>query len=240
MATRSLKESIENVYFKEPQVQQREEDGFRDMGPLYPFIISGGENTEYYYFKHISNTSQYKFNIKPEYFCDESRYTEVFPLRIKAILTQNNDAKIYCVFDFDTVIKEGDLGKSKHQSFIKLVKKEINKGQVIICESMPCIEYWFLLHFENYTELIKTCGKKLQKKLSPYMVPLFPKTNKKTLRILKDRSFLCNSEWVVELCKDGKLEYATQIAEANYIKAKQNNTLNKESYTKVYQIFKDY
>lgn len=238
MATRTLNNSVKEVYFKQfPVPQSDEEKGVRDMKPLYPFIISGGKNTEYYYFKHISDTSEYKFNLIPKFFCDESRYTEVFPTRIRYILKHNNDAKIFCVFDWDTVRKDGALGVAKHSAFLKHIRKEIKKGQVVVCESMPCIEYWFLLHYENSTELIKTCGRKLQKKLTPYMENLFPNTNKMLLRILKDSSFLCNPKWVIDLCKDGKLENAVSRAKNNYLKAEQKGTLDKQSYTKVFLVF---
>ena len=76
------------------------------MFPLAPFIVSGGRNTERYYFVHVNDLSiKYRFNIRPKYFGDESAYTEVFPLRIKEILSKNTDAKIFCVFDMDTIYK---------------------------------------------------------------------------------------------------------------------------------------
>ena len=62
------------------------DEGTREMGPLYPFLISGGTNTERYYFTHINDTTDYKFNIRPKYFADESNYTDAFPKRIKEIL----------------------------------------------------------------------------------------------------------------------------------------------------------
>lgn len=42
---------------------------------------------------HINDITNYKFNIRPEYFGDESNYTESFPKKIKEILKTNNDAK---------------------------------------------------------------------------------------------------------------------------------------------------
>lgn len=44
------------------------------MGELYPFLICGGSNTERYYFTHINDKTDYKLNIRPRYFGDESNY----------------------------------------------------------------------------------------------------------------------------------------------------------------------
>ena len=154
------------------------------MRPLFPFVISGGKNTERYYFRHISDTTSYKFNVFPEYFGMESGYTEIFPDRIKKILKDNPDAQIFCVFDWDTV-RGHKKNLEKHQAFVNQFKTEIDSGTVVVCPSMPSIEYWFLLHFENYTDLITSCGRKIQTLLSPYMMPYFPVSKKKLLNLLK-------------------------------------------------------
>ena len=91
MKERDLGESVEQKrFFETVDVPSTEQDeGTRDMGPLYPFLISGGKNTERWYFAHINDITDYKFNIIPKYFGDESGYTEVFPNRIKSILEKN-------------------------------------------------------------------------------------------------------------------------------------------------------
>ena len=209
------------------------------MGPLYPFLISGGRNTERWYFVHINDITDYKFNIIPKYFGDESNYTEVFPKRIKGILEKNIDAKVYCVFDWDTIFNDND-NLAKHKAFENEIQADIDNGKVILCPSMPSIEYWFLLHFQNYTELIKSCGRKLQSLLTPHMMPYFPNSNKKLLNLLKDEDYIGKDKkhWVENLCADGKLELAIQRAENNINTAKENNDLDNQSYTYVYKLFK--
>lgn len=238
MEERELAEVVEQQqYFAAaPAPSIEEEVGTRDMGPLYPFLISGGTNTERYYFTHINDTTEYKFNIKPKYFADESNYTEAFPKRIKEILDANTGAKIFCVFDWDTI--HGDEAKiKKHEDFEKQFKTEISNGSVTICPSMPSIEYWFLLHFEDYTGLIKSCGKKMQKLLSPHMAPYFPSANKKLINILKDRKYIEKPDWVINLCSDGKLDTAIKRAEENIEAAEESGDLNKQSYSYVYKVF---
>lgn len=239
MEERELAEVVEQQqYFKAVEAPSPEQDeGTREMGPLYPFLISGGTNTERYYFTHINDTTNYKFNIRPKYFADESNYTEAFPKRIKEILDANSDAKIFCVFDWDT-IRGHQKNLKKHEAFVNMYKSEIENGSVVICPSMPSIEYWFLLHFENYTDLIKTCGTKLQKLLSPYMMPFFPDVKKKLLSLLKSEDYIKDSIWVKNLCANGKLDDAIKRAEDNIKAAIEADDLENQSYSYVYKVFK--
>ena len=238
MKERELGETIEQKRFFEavPVSPLPEQDeGKRDMGPLYPFLISGGTNTERWYFVHINDITDYKFNIIPKYFGDESNYTEVFPKRIKGILEKNIDAKVYCVFDWDTIFNNDDNLK-KHKAFENEIQADIDNGKVILCPSMPSIEYWFLLHFQNYTELIKTNGNAIGI-LAPHIKTWFS-SDKKLSKILKSEKYIKSPHWVENLCADGKLEFAIQRAENNINTAKENNDLDNQSYTYVYKLFK--
>ena len=238
MKERELGETIEQKRFFEavPASPLPEQDeGKRDMGPLYPFLISGGRNTERWYFVHINDITDYKFNIIPKYFGDESNYTEVFPKRIKGILEKNIDAKVYCVFDWDTIFNNDD-NLAKHKAFENEIQADIDNGKVILCPSMPSIEYWFLLHFQNYTELIKTNGNTIGI-LAPYIKAWFS-SDKKLSKILKSKKHIKSPHWVEKLCSDGKLELAIQRAENNINTAKENNDLDNQSYTYVYKLFK--
>ena len=238
MKERELGETIEQKRFFDavPASPLPEQDeGKRDMGPLYPFLISGGTNTERWYFVHINDITDYKFNIIPKYFGDESNYTEVFPKRIKGILEKNIDAKVYCVFDWDTIFNNDD-NFAKHKAFENEIQADIDNGKVILCPSMPSIEYWFLLHFQNYTELIKTNGNAIGI-LAPHIKTWFS-SDKKLSKILKSEKYIKSPHWVENLCADGKLELAIQRAEDNINAAKENNDLDNQSYTYVYKLFK--
>lgn len=237
MAKRKLATEIKpKKHFRTLKDSSQRDVGTREMG-LYPFVISGGKNTEHYYFKHINEKTDYKFIVKPEFFGDESNYTDAFPKRIKKILNKNNDAQIFCVFDWDTV--RGHKKKlEKHQDFVNQFKTAIDSGTVVVCPSMPSIEYWFLLHFENYTDLITSCGRKIQTLLSPYMMPYFPDSKKKLLNLLKSEAYINKSEWVEKLCADGKLDAAIKRAEDNINAAITAGELDNQSYSYVYKVFK--
>lgn len=224
-------------YFEAVSTLSPEKDeGTREMGPLYPFLISGGTNTERYYFTHINDTTDYKFNIRPKYFADESNYTEAFPKRIKEILNANADAKLFCVFDWDTIY--GDENKlKKHEDFEKQFKTEISNGSVTICPSMPSIEYWFLLHFEDCTELLKDYYA-VSNRLAPHIKSCFPDSSKGLKKLLKKEKYLKDPVWVKNLCSDRKLDTAIKRAEDNIEAAEKTGDLENQSYSYVYKVFK--
>lgn len=239
MAKRELNNNIEpSKYFvhTEEGISKGQEEGIRDMYPLLPFVISGGSNTERYYFKHISDTTKYKFIIKPEYFADESSYTDIFPQRIAEILSKNKEAKIFCVFDWDTIYNN-QKRLEKHAEFESKFEKEIATNVIILCPTMPCIEYWFLLHFINHTDLLKNYSK-VSQLLAPHIKPCFLNPDVGLRKLLKREEYLKNSEWVENLSKDGKLENAIIRAENNIINATKKGTIENESYSFVYKMFK--
>ena len=239
MEERELAEVVEQQQYFEavPAPSPEEDEGTRDMGPLYPFLISGGTNTERYYFTHINDTTKYKFNIRPKYFADESNYTEAFPKRIKEILNANTDPKIFCVFDWDTIYGI-DAKIKKHEDFEKQFRTEIDNGNVVICPSMPSIEYWFLLHFEDKTDLLKDY-RAISNILAPYIKPCFADPTKNLKKLLKQEKYLQDSTWVKNLCSDGKLDAAIKRAEDNIKAAEDAGELKNQSYSFVYKAFKE-
>ena len=95
MEKRNLKDAEPKERYFSPTLQDSQpeiDEGVRELGKLFPFIISGGSNTERFYFTHINDTTKYKFNIRPKYFNDESNYIEAFKKRIEEILKANSDA----------------------------------------------------------------------------------------------------------------------------------------------------
>jgi hypothetical protein len=227
---RKLAEEVkkEKYFVATPTTSYKE--GTKEISPLRPFIISGGEKTELYYFKHIKTIKGTSFNIEPKYFGKESNYTKKFPKRISEILKNHNDAKIFCVFDFDTVYGN-DANQDRHKKFVENIKDNIDNGIVVLCPSMPCIEYWFLLHFEDDNALYKTCSdlNKPLKIMQQYFLNTHPQET--ITEILKKEKYIKNKDWVEKLCADGKLEMAIERAE------KKTDSMN-QSYSYVYKIFK--
>lgn len=240
MATRKLKDEVEERYFSKEAAPAVEDEGMREMHPLQPFIISGGKNTERYYFQYVSEVTQYKFNVEPKYFGNESQYTEVFPQRIERIIKKNSGAKVFCVFDWDTVYGNSQR-ETNHKRFMNQIKEYLKDGSVVLCPSMPSIEYWFLLHFEDCDVFLKKWGD-ISQKLAPYIRSCFPAEEIKGMvlkKILKGKEYLDDRRWVEKLCKDGKLELAISRAESG-CQAHLREPESELSYTFVYLIFKEY
>jgi hypothetical protein len=234
MANRDLKISEPAHYFKSDEEAKPDiNDGTRDMFPLAPFVVSGGRNTERYYFVHVNDLSaKYKFNIRPKYFGDESAYIEVFPVRIKEILSKNADAKVFCVFDMDTVVKYGQ--QAKHKEFVDSLSKEIESGQVVLCDSMPSFEFWLLLHFVDYEGLLKDYPE-VSQVLAPYIKPYFEDSTKGLKKLLKSEKYLQDSTWVKRLLDEGRLEQAIDRAKACIKRVMSEN--GNQSYTNVFKAF---
>lgn len=237
MEQRELREeAVPQPYFGTSTPAPVEVEGTKELGTLYPFIISGGKNTERYYFRHISNLTAYKLNIKPEYFGDESSYTETFPKRIREVFAKNDGAKIFCVFDWDTIYGNGTK-LEKHQTFVDNFREQISNGSVTICPSMPSIEYWFYLHFNddatfrrNYSHIAGV--------LAPDLKKCFPNPTVELKKLLKKEEYLKDETWVRNLCADGKLDRAIEHAETNISAAEESGNLDNCSYSYVYKIFK--
>ena len=152
-------------------------------------------------------------------------------------LSKNTDAKIYCVFDWDTIYADETCLK-KHDAFVEEFVDEIKNGTVVICHSMPSIEYWFLLHFEeNCTELLKDYSA-VSMRLAPHIKPCFSDSTPKLKKLLKMEKYLKDSTWVKNLIDNGRLEKATKYAESNINAAQANDDLENQSFSYVYKIFK--
>lgn len=107
----------------------------------------------------------------------------------------------------------------------------------MLCPSMPSIEYWFLLHFKDYTKFLVNYGK-VAGVLGKYIKACFPDPSIPLKRLLKREEYLKDSIWVENLCADGRLELAIGRAEKNINAALESGTLDKQSYSFVYKVFK--
>ena len=119
-----------------------------------------------------------------------------------------------------------------------LTATEIDNGNVVICPSIPSIEYWFLLHFEDKTDLLKDY-RAISNILAPYIKPCFADPTKNLKKLLKQEKYLQDSTWVKSLCSDGKLDTAIKRAEDNIKAAEEAGDLANQSYSYVYKAFKE-
>lgn len=130
--------------------------------------------------------------------------------QIDRVLADNGIA--VCVFDAD-VTRTRPVEKAK---FEDMKRRYANNPAVILCDSMPSIEFWFLLHYLNTNRYFATSDDviiALRRYISNFS---------------KHQSFLSKEIWVSELLNDGKMNQA--ITRAKELNAG-------ESYTNLHILF---
>ena len=165
--------------------------------------------TEQYYFTHIRALFGYRYTIKPYYFS----VTSLAEMDKKIMEAISEGGYAIAVFDAD-VSSRNEAERKKLES---IRKKYAKKKNVVLCDSMTSIEYWFLLHYENTNRYFKDSSA-TEQELKKHIVNYEKKTR-----------FLQNIKWVSDMCADGKLETAKKRAEAF--------GHDGESYSDVYKAF---
>lgn len=163
----------------------------RDQKPTIPTIVGAGI-TEQFYFTHLKSLLGYNVKIRPRYFGQEDIYQ--LSKKIENIL--KDGGTVIAVFDADVTLWSED----EKNKLLALKKKYADNKNVILSDSLPSIEYWFLLHFANIHRLF-TNSNNVIKELTKYLSG-YDKTNK----------YLSNPKWVEILCSDGNLNQAINHA----------------------------
>ena len=138
----------------------------------YPkvLIVCEGEKTEPNYFSELKDHLELSStNIVVTGECGSSP-TSVVDYAIQLFRQEGNTGdpfdKVYCVFDKDT--------HTTYQQALDKITGEKLKGIIIATTSVPCFEYWLLLHFEYATAPSQgtggksSCGRLIDK-LKKYM-----------------------------------------------------------------------
>ena len=101
--------------------------------------VIGEGLTERWYFDHLRTVMGFRYDCKPRFFTHQS-YDEMRKL-IELVL--QDDGIAVCVCDADiTRINPVESVRLK-----EMKDKYASNDKVFICDSMPSIEFWFLLHF---------------------------------------------------------------------------------------------
>jgi hypothetical protein len=175
--------------------------------------IVGEGITEQYYFAHLKQLRKYNCVIKPRFF-GKTSISEIEKSVHKLLL---GGVQVICVFDADVSVRD-EAENKKLEQFRKRYGRNKN---VILCESFPSIEFWFLLHYLKTTRNFQNAAEAL-KELKKYL----PEFSKET-------SFLEKQKWVEELCANGKL--TTAMTHASEILTEKATGINGKyfPYTKV-------
>ena len=136
-------------------------------------IVVDGE-TEVWYLQMLKrNERDIRVSIKPEIPNKKSLSDQY---NLVCDLLYREYSKVIWIVDFDTIIKEENETPKGKKSIIKtfdeyrtvLISKYTN---VKIIVNNPCLEFWFLLHFEKTSKCFNTCSsaeRQLKKHLKNY------------------------------------------------------------------------
>lgn len=175
-----------------------------------PTITIIGEGaTERYYFTHLKRLNSYNYICKPRNFTEQS--LEEMQRQIEKVIV--DDGIAVCVFDADV----SRIHPAEKAKLDNMRRKYAENPSVILCDSMPSIEFWFLLHYlktNRYFATSEDVIKVLQKH-----IPTFS----------KQQSFLSKESWVTELLKDEKMKTAI----ANAVSIGEGG----ESYSHLHKLF---
>lgn len=136
----------------------------------FAFVVDG--DTEVWYLQMFKrNERELNINIEPKLPSKKS-----IPEQFKMVKELATDyTKVFWVVDYDVIAKETREAKkgveTSEQLFIKLKEKAEKLDNVIVIVNNPCIEFWFLLHFERTSKLFTDCNsaeKQLKKHLTDY------------------------------------------------------------------------
>lgn len=174
-----------------------------------PTITIIGEGaTERYYFTHLKRMRGYNYVCKPRNFTEQT--FDEMQKQIERVL--DDDGIAVCVFDAD-VTRTRPAEKTK---FEDMRRKYADNPAVILCDSMPSIEFWFLLHYLNTNRYFATSDDVID--LLRRYIPNFS----------KHQSYLSKETWIAELLNDEKMHQAIIRAE---------ELREGESYTNLYILF---
>ncbi|MDD4000554.1 MAG: RloB domain-containing protein [Bacilli bacterium] len=161
----------------------------RNISLRKKYAIVGDGRTEQFYFDHLKKINGYNYSVKPSLF-DNISFEEAEEI-ICNLLEGGTDLVVFFT-DYDTIVKEQK--KDKFDCFCRNFEKN---EKVLICESMPSIEFWFLIHYQYTTRPFRNCAE-VEQALKKF-IPNYCKNQSR---------FLQNKNWVEELCENGKFEKA--------------------------------
>ena len=154
--------------------------------------VIGEGLTERWYFEHLRTIKGYRYDCKPRFFAHQS-YEEMEKL-IDWVL-QNGGIAV-CVCDADITRTNEERCKKLQEMKGRYAKND----RVFICDSMPSIEFWFLIHYMNTRKYFKDSDSVIT--VLRKFIPGYEKTG----------AFLEKLTWVADLCADERLKEACRRA----------------------------
>ena len=120
-------------------------------------VVVDGE-TEYWYLQMLKhNEPNIPFNIKPQ-ILQKKNIKQQYELVTD--LSEEEYDKVFWIVDLDVLLKEEREKKSNPSSLQKFLSywQQLSKqNKVVVIVNNPCLEYWFLLHFQKTNKVFTAC-----------------------------------------------------------------------------------
>jgi len=139
----------------------------KPINNTYAIVVDG--KTEVWYFQMMKrNETNLQVKIEPK-IPQKKKLSEQYKkvLELAEVYT-----KVFWVIDLDDVISESNFLELKE--YRKIL--ETKNNNIITIFNNPCLEFWFLLHFEQTTKYFPRCSK-AEKQLKKH-IPTYEKTQK--------------------------------------------------------------
>ena len=134
-------------------------------------VVVDGE-TEYWYLQMLKhNEPNILLDITPK-ILNKKNIDQQYKFVTK--LSKDEYDKVIWVVDLDVLLKEEREKKSNPsslQKFLNYWKLLLKQDKVVVIVNNPCLEYWFLLHFEKTAKVFTACAaaeKQVSKHLQGY------------------------------------------------------------------------
>jgi len=123
--------------------------------PSFAVVVDG--ETEIWYLQMLKrNERNIRVSIKPE-IPNKKSVKEQYNLVCE--LSGKEFTKVFWIIDLDTVINEVLKGKKSSLEIFDEYRTDLSKNyhNVVVIVINPCLEFWFLLHFEKTSKYFDTC-----------------------------------------------------------------------------------
>ena len=134
-------------------------------------VVVDGE-TEYWYLQMLKqNEPDILFNIAPKILQKKNIDHQY---KLVTTLSEEEYDKVFWIVDLDVLLKEEREKRnstSSLQQFLNYYKSLSKQQKIVVIVNNPCLEYWFLLHFQMTDKVFTACTnaeKEVSQKLKGY------------------------------------------------------------------------
>ena len=122
------------------------------------FAVVVDSETEYWYLQMLKhNEPNIPFKIKPQ-ILQKKNIKQQYELVTD--LSEEEYDKVFWIVDLDVLLKEEREKRnstSPLQQFLNYYKSLSKQKKIVVIVNNPCLEYWFLLHFQKTNKVFTAC-----------------------------------------------------------------------------------